>query len=187
MLFCFLLKVPQGLPSGAYDSPQPPKCPNCSHHGPIKPNTCHDCHSNRTCPRAEGGVVVRVGHSCSSAHQMSRQGAARCHWLHGSNESGTPKPTQRHMVTVRWDQRRRGVFFKICSFVLWRRVPWEVWYHSQWWGKNNNNAKLKKQTNKLIYYNYYFKGILGWVDIIMKSVTTVLTGKEDSTASLESK
>ncbi|XP_035465860.2 protein dispatched homolog 2 [Scophthalmus maximus] len=98
---CQLYQVPQGLPSGAYDSPQPPKCPNCSHHGPIKPNTCHDCHSNRTCPRAEGGVVVRVGHSCSSAHQMSRQGAARCHWLHGSNESGTPKPTQRHMVTVR--------------------------------------------------------------------------------------
>uniref|UniRef100_A0A3B4ZE33 Dispatched RND transporter family member 2 n=1 Tax=Stegastes partitus TaxID=144197 RepID=A0A3B4ZE33_9TELE len=84
--------------TGAYDSPQPRKCPHCSHHGPIKPSVCHNCHSNAA--HAEGGVVVKVGHSCSSGHQASRHGAVRCHWLHGSNER-TQKPKQRHVVTVR--------------------------------------------------------------------------------------
>ncbi|KAM9341499.1 protein dispatched homolog 2 [Symphorus nematophorus] len=91
-------QVPQGPQAEAYNSQ---KCPRCSDYGPIKPNTCHDCHSNTTGPHAEGGVVVKVGHSCSSAHQTSRHGAVRCHWLHGSNESGAQKPTQRHVVTVR--------------------------------------------------------------------------------------
>ncbi|XP_070699057.1 protein dispatched homolog 2 [Pempheris klunzingeri] len=94
-------QVPQGLQAGAYDSLQPRKCPHCSHYGPIKSNICHDCHSNKTGPHAEGGVVVKVGHSCSSAHQTSRHDAVRCHWLHGSNESGTQKPMQRHVVTIR--------------------------------------------------------------------------------------
>uniref|UniRef100_A0A665VSZ9 Dispatched homolog 2 (Drosophila) n=1 Tax=Echeneis naucrates TaxID=173247 RepID=A0A665VSZ9_ECHNA len=75
------------------------KCPHCSHHGPRKPNTCHECKSNTTGLHAEGGVVVKVGHSCS-AHQTSHHGAVRCHWLHGSNESGTQKPTQQHVVAV---------------------------------------------------------------------------------------
>ncbi|XP_071354148.1 protein dispatched homolog 2 [Trachinotus anak] len=94
-------QVPQGPRLAAYDSPQPQKCPHCGHHGPIKPNTCQDCESNTTGPHAEGRAVVKVGHSCSSAHQTSRHGAVRCHWLHGSNEIGTQKPTQRHVVTVR--------------------------------------------------------------------------------------
>ncbi|XP_037602638.1 protein dispatched homolog 2 [Sebastes umbrosus] len=94
-------QVPQGPQAGAYDSPQPRKCPHCSNYGPIKPNTCRDCHANTTGPHAEGGVVVKVGHSRSSAHQTSRHGAVRCHWLHGSNESRTQKPAQRHVVTVR--------------------------------------------------------------------------------------
>lgn len=45
--------------------------------------------------------MVKVGHSCSSAHQTSRHSAVRCHWLHGSSEGGTQKATQRHVVTVR--------------------------------------------------------------------------------------
>ncbi|XP_044231584.1 protein dispatched homolog 2 [Thunnus albacares] len=93
-------QVPQGPRAGAYDSLQPRKCPHCSHQEPIKPNTCQDCHSNTTGPHAEGVVVVKMGHSCSSAHQ-SRHSAVRCHWLHGSNEGRTQKPTQRHVVAVR--------------------------------------------------------------------------------------
>ncbi|KAM4541811.1 protein dispatched homolog 2 [Odontesthes bonariensis] len=94
-------QVPQCLEAGAYDSPQLRKCPHCSHQRPVKPHACHNCHSNTTGPHAEGGVVVKVGHSCSSAHQPSCHGAVRCHWLHGSNESGTQKPKQQHVVTVR--------------------------------------------------------------------------------------
>ncbi|KAM6917274.1 protein dispatched homolog 2 [Lycodopsis pacificus] len=94
-------QVPQCPQAGAYNSPRPRKCPHCSHYGPIKPNTCRDCHSNTTGPHAEGGVVVKVEHSCTSAHQTSRPGAVRCHWLRGSNESRTQKATQRHVVTVR--------------------------------------------------------------------------------------
>ncbi|TKS86622.1 Protein dispatched -like protein 2 [Collichthys lucidus] len=97
-------QVPHGPHTVAYDSVHPQKCPHCSHYGPIKPNTCHDCHSNTTGPHAEGGVVVKVGHSCSSGHQTSHHGAVRCHWLHGSNESGAQKPTQRHVVTVSYSQ-----------------------------------------------------------------------------------
>uniref|UniRef100_A0A3Q3KVX0 Dispatched RND transporter family member 2 n=1 Tax=Mastacembelus armatus TaxID=205130 RepID=A0A3Q3KVX0_9TELE len=89
-------QVPQGLRARTCDLPQFQKCPKCSHRGPIKPNICHNCHSNTTGPQAEGGEVVKVGHSCNSA-----QGVVRCHWLHGSNESGTQKPLQRHVVTVR--------------------------------------------------------------------------------------
>uniref|UniRef100_A0A4W6FCW8 Dispatched RND transporter family member 2 n=1 Tax=Lates calcarifer TaxID=8187 RepID=A0A4W6FCW8_LATCA len=94
-------QVPQGPRTSAYDSPQPRKCPHCSHHGPNKLSSCHDCHSNTTGSHAEGGAVVKVGHGCSSRHQTSRHSAVRCHWLHGSNESGAQKPTQRHVVTVR--------------------------------------------------------------------------------------
>ncbi|XP_069008378.1 protein dispatched homolog 2 [Embiotoca jacksoni] len=93
-------QVPQS-PQTAYGSPQPRKCPHCNHHGPVKTNACHNCHSNTAGPHPEGGVVVKVGNSCSSAHQASRHRAVRCHWLHGSNESGTQKPMQRHVVTVR--------------------------------------------------------------------------------------
>uniref|UniRef100_UPI0037E964A7 protein dispatched homolog 2 n=1 Tax=Semicossyphus pulcher TaxID=241346 RepID=UPI0037E964A7 len=92
-------QVPQCPRSGLYDSSQSRKCPHCSHYSPIKLKTCQDCHSNTTGPHAEGGL--KVGHSCSSAHQTSRHGAVRCHWLHGSNESGAQKPKQRHVVTVR--------------------------------------------------------------------------------------
>uniref|UniRef100_A0A8C9YKD5 Dispatched RND transporter family member 2 n=1 Tax=Sander lucioperca TaxID=283035 RepID=A0A8C9YKD5_SANLU len=88
-------------------------CPHCSHYGPIKPKTCHDCHSNTTGPHAKGCVAVKGGHSRSSAHQTSRHGAVRCHWLRGSNESRTQKPTQRHVVTVRCCH----VFF-FCGFLL---------------------------------------------------------------------
>ncbi|KAK1894224.1 Protein dispatched like 2 [Dissostichus eleginoides] len=89
-------QVPQ---PGAYESQQNRICPHCNHYGPIKPNTCRDCHLNPTGPHAEGEVVMRAGRS--SAHQTSNHGAVRCHWLHGSNESKTKKPTQRHVVTVR--------------------------------------------------------------------------------------
>ncbi|KAG7510067.1 dispatched-like 2 [Solea senegalensis] len=81
---------------GAYDSPQHQSCPHCSHHRPVRPNT--------TGPRVEGGgggVAVKMDHGCSSARQTSCHGAVRCHWLHGSHESGTQKATQRHVVTVR--------------------------------------------------------------------------------------
>ncbi|XP_047466592.1 protein dispatched homolog 2 [Mugil cephalus] len=91
-------QVPQSPQPGAYDSPRPRKCPLCSHHGP---NACRNSHSDATGSHAEGGVVVKVGHSCGSAHQASGHGAVRCHWLHGSNESGAQKPKQRHVVTVR--------------------------------------------------------------------------------------
>ncbi|XP_042357161.1 protein dispatched homolog 2 [Plectropomus leopardus] len=94
-------QVPHGPQAGAYDSPQPRKCPHCNHYGPIKTNTCRDCPSNTTGPHAEGGAVVKVGHNRSSAQQTSRHRAVRCHWLHGSNENRTQKPTQRHVVTVR--------------------------------------------------------------------------------------
>lgn len=97
----FPLKVPRGLQAGGYNSSQPQKCP---HYGPVNPNTHHDCHSNTAGPHAEGGVVVKVGHivdSCSSAHQMSCHSAVRGHWLHGSSESRSQKPMQRHVVTVR--------------------------------------------------------------------------------------
>ncbi|KAF3844894.1 hypothetical protein F7725_008057 [Dissostichus mawsoni] len=92
-------QVPQ---PGAYESQQNRICPHCNHYGPIKPNTCRDCHLNPTGPHAEGEVVMRAGRS--SAHQTSNHGAVRCHWLHGSNESKTKKPTQRHVVTVSYSQ-----------------------------------------------------------------------------------
>ncbi|KAM6912706.1 protein dispatched homolog 2 [Xenentodon cancila] len=94
-------QVPQSLQAGAYDSPQPRKCPHCSHHEPAKAHVCHTCHSNTASHHAEGGVVVKVGHSCACGQQASCHGAVRCHWLHGSNESGAQKPKQRHVVTVR--------------------------------------------------------------------------------------
>ncbi|KAM6968425.1 protein dispatched homolog 2 [Tautogolabrus adspersus] len=94
-------QVPQCRQSGLYDSSQPRKSPHCSHYKPTKLKTCQDCHSNKTGPHAEGDGVNKVGHSCSSAHQSSRHSAVRCHWLHGSNESGAQKPKQRHVVTVR--------------------------------------------------------------------------------------
>ncbi|XP_074547883.1 protein dispatched homolog 2 [Halichoeres trimaculatus] len=92
-------QVPQCSQTERYNSSQSRKCPHCSRYGPIKLKTCQDCHSNTAGPHADGGV--KVGHSCSLAHQTSRHGAVRCHWLHGSNESGTQKPKQRHVVTVR--------------------------------------------------------------------------------------
>ncbi|KAM3870988.1 protein dispatched homolog 2 [Diretmus argenteus] len=97
-------QVPQGPQAVAYDSPQPRRCHCCSHHKPIKPNTCHDCHPTTVGPHADssaGGVGVKGGHSCSSTQQASCHSAVRCHWLHGSHESGAHKPTQRHVVTVR--------------------------------------------------------------------------------------
>ncbi|XP_067335131.1 protein dispatched homolog 2 isoform X3 [Channa argus] len=92
-------QVPRVHRSRTNDSSQPRNCPHCSHHGPVKLNTCG--HSDSTDPHAEGGVVMKVRHGCSSAHQTSHHGAVRCHWLHGSNESKTQKPTQQHVVTVR--------------------------------------------------------------------------------------
>ncbi|KAM9842766.1 protein dispatched homolog 2 [Aulostomus maculatus] len=77
------------VPQGSQHSTQPRKFPHCSHHETAKATTG---------PHAQGGVVVKVGHSCSSAHQTSHAGAVRCHWLHGSNEG---RPAQRHVVTVR--------------------------------------------------------------------------------------
>ncbi|KAM7403094.1 hypothetical protein PAMA_003833 [Pampus argenteus] len=97
-------QVPQGPRAAAYDSLHPRKCPHCSHHEPMKANTRQDCHSNTTGPHAEGGVAVKAGHGCSSANQTSRHSAVRCHWLRGSNEGGTQKPTQRHVVTVSYSQ-----------------------------------------------------------------------------------
>ncbi|XP_054470601.1 protein dispatched homolog 2 [Anoplopoma fimbria] len=94
-------QVPQCPQAGAYNSQHPRKCHHCSHYGPIKPNNCRDCHSNTTGPHAEGGIAVKVEQNRSSTHQTSRHGAVRCHWLHGSNESRTQKPTQQHVVTVR--------------------------------------------------------------------------------------
>lgn len=90
VFICVFLKVPQPLQTGACHSPQNHKCPHC-------------CHSSASSPHADGGGAVKPGHSCSSAHQASCHGSARCHWLHGSNESRTQtKPKQRHVVSIRW-------------------------------------------------------------------------------------
>ncbi|XP_040055307.2 protein dispatched homolog 2 isoform X2 [Gasterosteus aculeatus] len=98
-------QVPRGPQVGAYNSPNPRKCPNRCHFGPIKPHACRDRPSNTAGPHGEGGDVT-VEHARRSAHQTTRHGAVRCHWLRGSNESRTQKPTQRHVVTV----RDRGVY-----------------------------------------------------------------------------
>ncbi|XP_077395232.1 protein dispatched homolog 2 isoform X2 [Festucalex cinctus] len=83
-------QVPQG---------QLRKCPHCSPYDALKANTCEP--NSTSGPHAEEGAMVRVGHSCSSTRQTSRQhGAARRHWVHGSGEGGTQRPTARHMVTV---------------------------------------------------------------------------------------
>ncbi|XP_041669346.1 protein dispatched homolog 2 [Cheilinus undulatus] len=94
-------QVPQCPQAGLYDSSQLRNCPHCTHYGPVKLKTCQDCHSNTTGPHAEGGGVNKVGHSCSSANPPSCHSAVRCHRLHGTNESRTQKPKQRHVVTVR--------------------------------------------------------------------------------------
>lgn len=99
-LSSFLHQVPRGPQVGAYNSPNPRKCPNRCHFGPIKPHACRDRPSNTAGPHGEGGDVT-VEHARRSAHQTTRHGAVRCHWLRGSNESRTQKPTQRHVVTVR--------------------------------------------------------------------------------------
>uniref|UniRef100_A0A3Q3J6K1 SSD domain-containing protein n=1 Tax=Monopterus albus TaxID=43700 RepID=A0A3Q3J6K1_MONAL len=93
-------QVPQGPRTRAYNLSQLQKCPQCSHHGQVKPNTYHNCHSNTTGPHGEGDVVMKTRHSCDSAQQKSHHGVVRCHWLHGSNESATQKPTQRHVVLI---------------------------------------------------------------------------------------
>ncbi|XP_068608482.1 protein dispatched homolog 2 [Brachionichthys hirsutus] len=90
-------QVPQDPRAGTYDSLQPQICPHRRQYGPVNSNICPDCHSNKTAPHAEGGLVVGHMDNCSSAHQTS----GRCHWLHGSNIRGTQKPTQRHVATGR--------------------------------------------------------------------------------------
>ncbi|KAF7660232.1 hypothetical protein LDENG_00285710 [Lucifuga dentata] len=99
-------QVSQGPRVRAYDSPQHKQHQHGCHQEPIKSNTCHDCTSDTAGPHADCsagdvGDVVKVGHSCSSTHQTSCQSTVRCHWLHGSHESGAQKPTQRHVVTLR--------------------------------------------------------------------------------------
>ncbi|XP_027856295.1 protein dispatched homolog 2 [Xiphophorus couchianus] len=101
-------QVPQPLQTGACHSPCHHKCPHCSRHGPVKARCCH---SNAACPHADGGLVVKPGHSCGSAQQASCHGSASCHWLHGSNETRT-KPKQRHVVSV----RTRGLYFIIRKY-----------------------------------------------------------------------
>ncbi|XP_054909481.1 protein dispatched homolog 2 [Poeciliopsis prolifica] len=86
-------QVPQRLQTGGCHSPCHHKCPHCSRHGPVKAHCCHSCH-------ADGGLAVKPGHSCGSGQQASCHGSARCHWLHGSNETRT-KPKQRHVASVR--------------------------------------------------------------------------------------
>ncbi|KAK2891808.1 protein dispatched homolog 2 isoform X1 [Channa argus] len=108
-------QVPRVHRSRTNDSSQPRNCPHCSHHGPVKLNTCG--HSDSTDPHAEGGVVMKVRHGCSSAHQTSHHGAVRCHWLHGSNESKTQKPTQQHVVTVR-ERGLQSILRKYCQLIL---------------------------------------------------------------------
>lgn len=136
----FLFQVPRGNQAGAYDSLQPQKCPRCSHYGPIKAYTCHDCRSNATRPHAEGGVAVKGGHvvdSCGSARQMSCHGPVRCHWPHGTNKGGTQKPTQHHVVTVRcvWGNSVTG---QLCERIV-RVVSCERWILPLkvflWWGQ----------------------------------------------------
>ncbi|CAJ1073560.1 protein dispatched homolog 2 [Xyrichtys novacula] len=89
-------QCPQAEP---YNSAQPRKCPHCSRYGPVKLKSCQGCHPNKAGLHADGGV--NVAHSCSLGRQTACHGAVRCHWLHGSNESKTPKPKQRHVVTIR--------------------------------------------------------------------------------------
>ncbi|XP_028994730.1 protein dispatched homolog 2 [Betta splendens] len=88
-------QVPQGHRARAYTSPQARTCPQCSRQGPVKPSA--RCRPDAAAPCSDGGPAAKVDHSCASAHP----GLVRCHWLHGSNESGTQKPAQRHVVTVR--------------------------------------------------------------------------------------
>ncbi|XP_056152444.1 protein dispatched homolog 2 [Lampris incognitus] len=97
-------QVPQSPSATAFHSPQPRGCQCCDHHKPIKSNTCHDCHALAADRRADhlaGDMAVKAGHSCSSSHQASCHSTVRCHWLHGSHESGSHKQMQRHVVTVR--------------------------------------------------------------------------------------
>nr|XP_057946297.1 protein dispatched homolog 2 isoform X1 [Doryrhamphus excisus] len=85
------------LPRG---SAQLQKCPHCSPYNALNPNKCGDP-NNTVGSNAEGGELVKVGHSCGSAHQASRQDeAARCHWLHGSRGGDAQKRMQRHVVTA---------------------------------------------------------------------------------------
>ncbi|XP_036006530.1 protein dispatched homolog 2 isoform X1 [Fundulus heteroclitus] len=106
-------QVPQRLQTGACHSPRNHKCPHCSSRGPGQPHCCHGCHSNAACPHADGGAAGKSVHSCGSAHQASCHGSARCHWLHGSNESRTQtKPKQRHVASV----RSGGLYFIIRKY-----------------------------------------------------------------------
>lgn len=95
-------QVPHCPRAGACNSPRLRKCPHCSRYGPIKPNTCRDSHANTTGrPHAEGGDAAKAARGRTSAHQTSRPGEVRCHWLRGSNESRTQKPTQRREAALR--------------------------------------------------------------------------------------
>uniref|UniRef100_A0A8C5GKT8 Protein dispatched homolog 2-like n=1 Tax=Gouania willdenowi TaxID=441366 RepID=A0A8C5GKT8_GOUWI len=85
--------------TSAYDSPQLPKCPHCSHHGQVKPH-------------GDMSAGLKVG--CSSSHG----GAVRCHWLHGSNESSTQKPKQRHVVAVRWVHRSTKSYCRYSQLIV---------------------------------------------------------------------
>ncbi|XP_038142122.1 protein dispatched homolog 2 [Cyprinodon tularosa] len=106
-------QVPQRLHTGSFHSQQNPKCPHCSRHSSSQPHCCHSCHSNTACPHGDGGVAGKSEHSCGSAHQASCHGSARCHWLHGSNESrAQTKPKQRHVVSV----RTGGLYFIVKKY-----------------------------------------------------------------------
>ncbi|RVE57233.1 hypothetical protein OJAV_G00214450 [Oryzias javanicus] len=90
------------VPHCLHHSPKQKQCRRCGPGGSAKPHACHACPSNAAGCHGEGNVLVKVGHSCGSAHQTSSHGAVRCHWLHGSNESRAQKPRQHHVVTVRY-------------------------------------------------------------------------------------
>uniref|UniRef100_A0A1A8CGY1 Dispatched homolog 2 n=2 Tax=Nothobranchius kadleci TaxID=1051664 RepID=A0A1A8CGY1_NOTKA len=93
-------QVPQRLQTGDRGSPPLRKCPSCC-RGPVKPCGCHSCHSAPAHPGTEGGLAVKSGHSCGSAHRTSCRGSGKCHGLHRSNEGRIQKPKQGHVVRVR--------------------------------------------------------------------------------------
>ncbi|KAM8833242.1 protein dispatched homolog 2 isoform 2-T2 [Synchiropus picturatus] len=80
-------KVPPCGRAGPYESPQSKKCPHCGLNKTLKPSI-PGFHENRDAPASVGS---------SSGHH----GPVKCHRLHGSNEGGSNKRKQRHVVTVR--------------------------------------------------------------------------------------
>ncbi|XP_053701893.1 protein dispatched homolog 2 isoform X2 [Synchiropus splendidus] len=90
--------VPPCGRAGPYESPQSKRCPHCGLNKTLKPSN-PGFHENRDAPASVGS---------SSGHH----GPVKCHRLHGSNEGGSNKQKQRHVVTV----REGGAYWLVRSY-----------------------------------------------------------------------